>query len=87
MKPIEAYASIILHSGCAVPPIGETISRRHKWSECRSKDFYRKIARKTQHKLKSNGLVIGKWIKKEDLIQIKEQKGDYLGLLDILLND
>lgn len=86
VKPLEVYASVVLHSGCAVPPINETESRKHKWNECRAQDFFMRIARKHQHKLKSNGLVIGTWIKKADLIQIREQKGDYLGLLDILID-
>lgn len=85
MKPLEKYAQVLLHTGCAIPPIGETESRLHKWHECRAKRFYLKIAAKQQHKLKSNGLAIGYWIKKEDLQQIKDRKGDYLGLLDLLL--
>lgn len=60
----EKYAQIVLHPGCAIPPIGETKSRLHKWSECRSKKFFLRIARKHQHKLKSNGLAYGIWIRK-----------------------
>ncbi len=62
MKPLEVYAQQVLHSGCAIPPKGERNSRKHKWSECRSQQWYMKIARKHQHKLQSNGIVIGQWI-------------------------
>lgn len=61
----DKYAQVILHPGCAIPPIGETKSRLHKWSECRSRNFFLRIARKHQHKLKSNGLAYGIWIKEE----------------------
>ena len=86
MKPLEKYSQIILHSGCAIPPINETESRLHKWDECRAQKFYLKIAAKQQHKLKSNGVAIGYWVEKKDLAQIKEQKGDFLGLLDTLID-
>lgn len=66
-KPLEIYASVILHQGCAIPPINETESRLHKWGECRSQRFYLGIARKTQHKLKNNHIVIGEWIREESL--------------------
>lgn len=64
MTPIEKYAEVILHKGCAIPPINETESRLHKWNECRSKNFYLRIARKHQHALKSNGMAIGTWVKR-----------------------
>lgn len=60
--PLEKYAQIILHSGCAIPPKGEQESRKHRWDECRAQKFYLKIARKHQRKLQSNGLTIGEWI-------------------------
>ena len=85
-RPLETYASVILHSGCAIPPRGEAESRLHKWEECTQQEFYKRLARKHQHKLISNNLAIGTRIKRSDLIQIKEQKGDYLGLLDILID-
>lgn len=62
MKPLEIYCQQILHSGCAIPPKGEKESRFHKWSECREQKWYMRIARKHQHKLQSNGVVIGQWI-------------------------
>lgn len=67
MKPLEIYAQVILHPGCGIPPKGEEQSRPHKWDECRSQEFFMRIARKHQHKLKSNGLVIGEWVKIEHL--------------------
>jgi hypothetical protein len=72
VTPLEIYCITILHPGCALPPIGETESRRHKWSECPSKEFFRRIARKHQHKLNNNGLAIGEWISKEKLLQLLE---------------
>ena len=62
MSPLETYAQVILHSGCAIPPINETKSRHHRWDECRDQKFFLRVARKHQHKLKSNGIVIGAWI-------------------------
>ena len=61
MTSLEVYASVILHSGCAIPPKGETESRLHKWEECRDTKFFLRIARKHQHKLQSKGLEIA-WI-------------------------
>jgi hypothetical protein len=61
-ESLEKYAQMILHPGCAIPPIGEQESREHKWSECRSQYFFMRIARKHQHKLKSNGMAIGIWV-------------------------
>lgn len=58
-NPLLIYAQVILHSGCAIPPINETESRLHRWDECRSQRFFLSVARKHQHKLKSNGLSIG----------------------------
>lgn len=84
MSPLTKYAQVILHSGCTIPPIGETKSRLHRWDECRDKNFYLRIAKRHQHKLKSNGLAIGVWIKREDLQQVKDHC-DYLGILDNLL--
>lgn len=66
MSPLEKYAQIIIHSGCTTPPIGEMETRPHKWEECRAQKFYLKIAAKQQHKLKSNGLAIGTWVKLKD---------------------
>jgi len=60
--PIEIYTQVILHSGCAIPPKNEYISRLHRWDECREQKFFLRIAKKHQHKLKSNGIVIGQWI-------------------------
>ena len=59
VNAIEIYASVILHSGCAIPPINETESRLHTWAECREQRFFRRVARKHQHKLQSNGIAIG----------------------------
>jgi hypothetical protein len=84
-NPLEIYAQVILHSGCATPPKGEDEPRKHRWDECAIQKFFLKVAAKHQHKLKSNGLAIGFWIKEEDLKFIKEQKGDFLGLLDSLM--
>lgn len=78
-SPTDAYAAVVLHSGCALT------REKHSWDECPAQKIYLRHARKTQTKLKSNGLVIGYWVKKKDLIQIKEQKGDFLGLLDLLI--
>lgn len=55
-EALEKYAQVILHSGCALT------GGLHKWDDCPIQDFYRRIARKHQHKLKSNGLAIGIWI-------------------------
>lgn len=66
MSPLEKYAKLILHSGCTTPPIGETETRVHEWEECRAQKFYLKIAVKQQKKLKSEGLAIGIWFKKEE---------------------
>lgn len=71
MSPIEKYAQVVLHSGCSIPPKGEQESRKHKWDECRAQKFYLRIARKHQHKLQSNGLTIGYWIR-GDVDQIME---------------
>lgn len=62
MLPLEIYCQVILHSGCAIPPKGEKEGRKHRWDECQAQYFYKRIARKHQHKLKSNGVVIGQWI-------------------------
>ena len=56
---LETYAQVILHKGCAIPPIGETESRLHRWDECRDKSFFLRVARKHAHWLKSNGIYIG----------------------------
>ena len=80
-SPLEIYASVILHSGCAL------VQEKHTWSKCPAQHVYYRIARKHQHKLKSNGMVIGRWSKREDLEQIRDRKGDYLGLLDMLLDE
>lgn len=66
MNPLEKYAQVILHAGCAIPPIGEIESRLHRWDECRSQQFFLRMARKHQHKLNSNGLAIGTWVKLKD---------------------
>lgn len=63
-EALEKYAQVILHSGCATPPKGETEARKHRWDECRIQRFYMRIARKHQHTLNSNGMAIGIWVKK-----------------------
>lgn len=55
---VDAYARVILHSGCAIPPKGEFKPRLHSWNECVSQAFFLRIARKHIHKLKSNGLYL-----------------------------
>lgn len=62
---IEKYCQVVLHTGCAVT--GE----KHKWDACPVQEFYRRAARKHQHKLQSNGLAIGIWIneKKYDVVE------------------
>jgi hypothetical protein len=67
--PLEIYAQVILHQGCAIPPKNETESRLHKWYECRSQRWFMRVARKHQYKLKSNKIVIGDWIKRTDLLE------------------
>jgi len=83
-KPLEIYASVILHSGCALT------SNNHKWIECPNKEFYRKLARKHQIKLNSNGVAVGKWIKAKEAEKIidivREREGDYLVILEDYLN-
>lgn len=66
MTNLEKYAQVILHPGCAIVPLegpGSGFgSKSHPWSNCPAQKFYMRIARKHQHKLKSNGLAIGQWI-------------------------
>lgn len=71
MSPIETYAKVVLHSGCALVP-----GKPHKWEQCPAQDIYLKRARKHQHKLKSNGLVIGNWIKEDDIQALKIKDGE-----------
>jgi hypothetical protein len=74
---LEKYSQVILHSGCALPPINETEPRKHRWDECREQRFYMRIARKHQHKLQSNGLAIGEWIKADDLTEMFEFQREF----------
>jgi hypothetical protein len=82
-NPVERYCQVILHSGCTNGTL------KHGWQDCPIKDFYRRIGRKHQHKLKSNGMAIGKWMQRtkwlDYLKQVKEQKGDYLALIDAMI--
>lgn len=75
MSPLERYAQIILHSGCAIPPKGEKLPRKHKWDECRVQKLFLRIARKHQHKLQSNGLTIGYWVKLDQPLICESQNG------------
>ena len=63
---LEVYCKIVLHPGCGIVseegPGNGIGSKAHKWEECPGQFLFRRIARKHQHKLKSNGLAIGLWI-------------------------
>lgn len=85
MKPLEIYAEVILHSGCALPPKGEEKWRKHRLAECRLRNMIIRTAKTHQADLNDAGVAIGFWIQKQDLQQIKDQKGDFLGLLDIFI--
>lgn len=75
MTPLEKYAQVVLHSGCAIPPINETESRKHKFEECRLQKLHLRRARKHQHKLQSNGLAIGYWVKLDQPLICESQDG------------
>lgn len=60
---LDQYCQVILHRGCALT------QGVHKWEVCPIQDFYRRIARKHQNWLKSNGLAIGIWVD-EDKFEI-----------------